>query len=235
MAPGWLRSAEPEILDVEGPQGRGLAILADLARWNKVSGWERRHVVAVARHWEALGRPRPFRVLDVGTGHGGLLVAMADWAEANGVELALSGVDLHPAYVQMAAVRIGERGRVFQGDATRLEAEDGAWHLVTCALMMHHLPMEVRGALVAEMRRVARSAYIFDLECTLYGTLGARVILPLAGLGADSIADGVLSVRRGATFSEFQALVAPLPVRAVRVFPSAMATLPGAPLRPPPR
>lgn len=229
MAPWtrWLRSDDAEILDVEGPAGRGLEILADLDLWNERSGWHRRHVTAVARHWEAQGRPQPFRVLDVGTGHGGLLEALADWGEANGVALALEGVDLHPVYVEMAQRRVGDRARVFQGDATRLPVPDGHYHLATCALMMHHLPLPVRGALVAELARVARGAYIFDLECTAYGAAGAALVLRLAGLRRDAVADGVLSIRRGHTFAEFRALVQPLPVKAVRVFPSALATAPG--------
>jgi hypothetical protein len=36
----------------------------------------------------------------------------------------------------------------------------------------------------------------------------------------------MLSVRRGATYREMGALMLPLPVRVVRVFPSALCTMP---------
>ena len=223
---GPLRTQREEILDqlVDGP--RATQILADLDRWNQRTGWFRAHVRRVHAHWRALGEPRPFRVLDVGTGHGGLLDALATRGEQEGIPLELSGVDLHPAYVEMARRRLGGRATVFQGDATALDAPDQRWDLATCALMMHHLPYPVREALVAELRRTCRGVYLFDLECTWHGWAGASLAMWLAGLGADARADGILSIRRGATFAEFKALVAPLPVRAVRVFPTSLATLP---------
>ena len=83
---------------------------------------------------------------------------------------------------------------VHRGDARALPFPDGSFDLVTNTLMLHHLPRAVRIGLVAEARRVARSAYIFDLEVTLYGTLGVPFVgLPL-GLGLDGIWDGVTSV-----------------------------------------
>ena len=85
----------------------------------------------------------------------------------------------------------------------------------------------MHNALVKEAARVARSAYVFDLEITLYGVVGFAFAGPLAGLGRDAVHDGMLSVRRGATYREMGALMLPLPVRVVRVFPSALCTMPG--------
>jgi hypothetical protein len=93
--------------------------------------------------------------------------------------------------------------------------------------MLHHLPHGVRHALVKEAARVARSAYVFDLEITLHGVVGFAFAGPLAGLGRDAVHDGMLSVRRGATFREMRELMRSLPVRVARVFPSALCTIPG--------
>ena len=73
---------------------------------------------------------------------------------------------------------------------------------------------------------VARSVYLFDLEVTLYGAVGFAMLAPALGLGRDAVHDGILSVRRGSTLEELRALVDGLPVKAVRVFPSALCTLP---------
>ena len=220
------RTDQDEILDREGLSPRGRAILEDLDRWNDRVGWTRFHVRSVEAHWVALGEPKPLRLLDVGTGHGGLLAAISDHFTGRGVPVDLRGVDLHEGYVALARERLGDRARIVQGDATALGAPDGHWHIATCALMMHHLPIPVREALVAELARVARSVYLFDLECAVHWALGAAVVLPLAGLRRDTILDGLTSIRRAATFAEFRALAAPLPGRVRRVFPTAMAVLP---------
>ncbi len=220
------RTHGEEILDTEGLSERGHAILADLDRWNRLAGWYRFHTRQVALHWVALGRPTPFKVVDVGTGPGGLLAAIADWADAEDIPVELTGVDLNPGYAAMARARLGDRAVILEADATCLPAGDGAFHLGTSTLMMHHLPADVRHAMVAEMGRVTRSVYLFDLEITLHGMVGFALISRLLGFRAETRHDGLLSVRRASTLSEFQALVAPLPVRARRVFPSALCTVP---------
>lgn len=221
-----LRTHGEEILDREGASERGLRILDDLDRFNRRVGWYRTHVRNVRRHWEALGRPRPFRVLDVGTGPGGLLDALADWARRDGVPVELTGIDRSPAFVAMARARLGERATVLVGDATDLPSPDRAWDLATSTLMLHHLPGPVRTKMVRELGRVARSAYLFDLELSVHGMVGWPLIALGMGMSRDALHDGVLSVRRASTLAEFATLVAPLPVRVVRVLPTALCTLP---------
>lgn len=216
------RTEKDEIMDGEGLSDRGRAILADLERWNHAMGWYEAHIRRIRVHWEALGRPTPFRVLDVGTGPGALLTAMAN----SDLPVELTGVDRNPEYVAYAAERLGGRARVITADATALPFEAQSFDLITNTLMMHHLPRSVRHALVAEMARVGRSTYLFDLEVTLYGFAGFQVLARALGLNADVVHDGGLSVRRGSTMAEFSALVRPLPVVASRAFPSALCTMP---------
>jgi len=218
-----LRTQEEERLDQEGLSPRGRRILQDLDRWNRAIRWYDAHVRRIRQHWEALGRPDPFRVLDVGSGSGGLLAALAD----SDLPCELVGVDRSPAFVEIAAQQLGARATLQEADATALPFPDQSFHLVTNTLMLHHLPHGVRHALVKEAARVARSAYVFDLEITLHGVVGFAFAGPLAGLGRDAVHDGMLSVRRGATFREMRELMRSLPVRVARVFPSALCTIPG--------
>jgi len=222
----WLRTHGEEILDREGLNPRGRRILRDLDRWNSLIRWYRNHCRMVDLHWEGLGRPEPFRILDVGTGPGGLLAALADHYAAKGVQTELVGVDLSEDYVAMAQERLGDRARVMQGDATKLDMEDHRFDVATTTLMMHHLPPPVRTEMVAELGRVCRSAYIFDLEITLYGAVGWAAVALGLGMHRDTLHDGVLSVRRGSTLREFEELVSPLPVQVRRVFPTALCTVP---------
>lgn len=223
MFASFLRTQELEILDHEGLSLRGRRMLADLDVWNRRTGWYGAHVRRIRRHWVALGRPTPFRVLDVGTGFGGLLSALSE----SELPCVLTGVDLAQGFVDDAAGRLAGRARVVLGDATALPFADGAFDLVTNTLLMHHLGPADRVRFVHECARVARSAYIFDLEVTLYGVLGFPIVATALGMGRDAIHDGVLSVRRGSTLAEMEALCAPLPVRVTRVFPSGICTLPG--------
>lgn len=222
MFASMLRTQQEEILDHEGLSRRGLTILQDLDRWNRASGWYQSHTRRIRRHWEALGRPAPFRILDVGTGSGGLLSALAD----TDMPCELVGIDKSPAFAAMAAQRLGFRAVVREADATELPYADKSFDLATNTLMMHHLPHGVRHGLIREVARVARSAYVFDLEVTLYGWVGFAFVAPLVGLGRDAVHDGMLSVRRGSTLAEMRGLMKPLPVRVVRVFPSALCTMP---------
>ncbi len=224
----WLRTHGVEILDREGLNPRGRRILSDLDRWNTRIQWYKTHCEMIDAHWHALGRPQPFRILDVGTGPGGLLAALADHYAALGIQTELMGVDLSEDYVQMAKERLGDRAQVMQGDATALDMEDNRYDVATTTLMMHHLPQAVRSRMVAALGRVCRSVYIFDLEITLYGAVGWALVTLAMRMHIDTLHDGVLSVRRGSTLQEFKELVSPLPVRVRRVFPSALCTVPGS-------
>jgi len=220
IVPG-LRADREEIIDREGTSERGRAILSDLDRFNHLFGWTRFHLRQVRAHWEAQGRPTPFRILDVGTGPGGLLEALA----RSDLPVQLHGVDRSEAYVAMAQARLGGAATVFVGDATALPFGDGEVHLATSTLMLHHLSSGARTALVAELARVARSAYLFDVEPSISGVLGWPLACALLGFGPDTRHDGIASVRRAVTRDELAALVRPLPVRVRRVFPSALCTV----------
>lgn len=222
-----LRTERPEILDLHEGTPRGQAILDDLDRWNRWSGWYGRHVRAVERWWRHLGCPQPFRVLDVGTGPGGLLDAISAHFVALGVETELVGLDRSEGYVAEAQTRLGDRARIVQADATDMPFDAGAFDLGTSALMIHHLPHDVRHAVVSELQRVGSAAYVFDLELTLTGALGWGVLATMLGFGADTRHDGVVSVRRACTRAEMEALLSPLPGRVVRRFPTGLALLPG--------
>jgi len=221
-----LITEESEILDDEGLSERGLRILTDLARWNRLSGWENTHVAQIERWWRALGEPRPFRLLDVGTGPGELLGAIARWGEKRNIPLDLHGVDRSPAYVAAARANVGARATVHLADATDLPFGDQYFDLATTTLMLHHLPGEVRSRLVTELGRTCRGLYLFDLERTLTGAVGWALLAPLLAMGSDTRHDGVVSVRKALTRGELVHLVAPLGLPVERTFPTGLRTAP---------
>jgi hypothetical protein len=68
------------------------AIVGDLAKANRWTMAARPTLSFVKR----ATRNRPFRLLDVGFGHGDMLRTIARWAEKHGQTCELVGVDLNP-------------------------------------------------------------------------------------------------------------------------------------------
>src|SRR3546814_15827536 len=62
----------------------------------------------------AARRDRPFRLLDVGFGDGGMLRSIYRWSRRNGLQCALTGIDLNPARTSTVAGKASFRARVCQ-------------------------------------------------------------------------------------------------------------------------
>lgn len=95
------------------------------------------------------GIPVP-SVLDVGCGTGMLSERLLGAFPS----CRLTGVDLSPAMVERARVRLAGRAEVREADAERLPFHDGAFDLVVCNDSFHHYPDPDRAAF--QMWRVLR-------------------------------------------------------------------------------
>lgn len=96
------------------------------------------------------------RVLDVGCGTGTLALAAK---RRVGVKGTVHGVDAGAEMVARAKQKAARESLEVQFDvapAQSLPFPDGAFDVVLCTLMMHHLPDDGREHAVAEMRRVLR-------------------------------------------------------------------------------
>ncbi|MFK7927454.1 MAG: class I SAM-dependent methyltransferase [Myxococcota bacterium] len=201
-------------------------VLADLEAWTRLSGWYRLHIKAVQRYYRALGEPRPFRVVDVGCGLGGLLEEIAIWADSAGMEVQLTGVDPSPALVAHAQERLGVRAMIRAGSLLSADGPPQRYDLATATLVLNQLSGPDRLRLLAELGRAAQTAYVFDVTPTVAGEMGARLIPWLTGLGQAPPTAWIRTLERAPTVDEVVKLVAHLPVQVSRVFPSAVATHP---------
>lgn len=91
-------------------------------------------------------------VLEVGCGEGGNLVNL--FAATPGAPRLLVGVDLFPAKLAFARRR-GVPGRLVGADALALPFRDGAFDVILCRDLLHHV--EDPGGVLAELRRVSRA------------------------------------------------------------------------------
>jgi SAM-dependent methyltransferase len=106
----------------------------------------RRQILAsfIKRIVESLNTPQP-RILDVGCGTGANLEMLADFGEAEGVDVSTEALE----FCQTRGL-----DRVRQGEAEQLPYEDEAFDLVTGLDVVEHLDDDVTG--LREMRRVLR-------------------------------------------------------------------------------
>lgn len=95
----------------------------------------------------------PRTVVDVGCGTGTLALTMADRL-VGGV---VTGVDIDPAILELARDKPGSERIGWQiGSATSLPFGEASIDVVTCTLVLHHLPLETKQDALREMRRVLR-------------------------------------------------------------------------------
>jgi SAM-dependent methyltransferase len=119
-------------------------------------------VRSVAAAIEPLPRDRPTTLLDVATGSGDLMIALAKWSRGSRRTLDQIGLDRHPLTLAegRATCATVPGVRFIEGDALALPFADASIDVVVSTMFMHHLPDEVAVAALREMRRVARHAVV---------------------------------------------------------------------------
>jgi SAM-dependent methyltransferase len=132
-----------------------------------------------------------------------------------------SVVGLDVKLLHLAAVPAPVRPVV--GDVRRLPFVDASFDVVTASLFLHHFdPPELPG-LLAGLHRLARRALVVnDLHRALVPWLFGRAAFPLLFRSPVSVADGLLSIRRGFRPDELRAAFAAAgvsPVSIRRSFP----------------
>jgi len=90
------------------------------------------------------------RVLDIGCGTG---TNLRLYHEAG---CDVFGIDLSPAMVQVAQMKLGEGAEIRLGDATKLPYSGHSFDLVTGFLTLHEMPNQIRSAVLSEMVRVMK-------------------------------------------------------------------------------
>lgn len=138
------------------------------------------------------------RVLDVGTGPGGVPLAIAGAQPL----LRVDGVDLSAdmiAYARAATADAGLADRVTftVGDVAHLPFPDGAFDLIVSSMSQHHWN-DVRGG-IREVRRVLRPggrAWIYDARIALYrATSAARQEAGARAASTEPVRTGRLPIR----------------------------------------
>lgn len=144
---------------------------------------------------------RPVRILDVGTGRGGIILraarALERWGE---VPTACTGLDLNPRYVELARAEALRRGQpevtFLEGNAFDLELDAGAFDLVITHWMIHHLTPVQLFRMVQEFDRVAAHGMML-LDVSRGFLMVAGGLLLTAPLSEPRRHDSRLTLRKG--------------------------------------
>jgi ubiquinone/menaquinone biosynthesis C-methylase UbiE len=137
--------------------------LAFIRRINSLLGYTRStlaHLKRFSRHWKS---GEHIRILDVATGSADIPRTALEWGNARGLDLKITGIDLHPRTLQIAAEN--PIGLCFvRADARCLPFADGSFDYAMAAMFLHHLSNEEVVQVLREMNRVAaRGVIISDL------------------------------------------------------------------------
>jgi hypothetical protein len=156
------RRLEPEWMDDPAVDAAELAAaLAFIRRVNAALGYTRAtvgHLRRFSRSWPA---GQPITMLDVATGTADLPRAVLRWADGDGRDVRIVGLDLHAATLAVAAGRNGDPRLTFvRGDALALPFADRSVDYVLSGMFLHHLPEAAAIAAIREMDRVARRGFV---------------------------------------------------------------------------
>jgi trans-aconitate methyltransferase len=205
----WSRRADlAELIDDPAlPAADHAAAMVDLARVNRLLLANRSTVAFLARATRGLAS---FSLLDVGSGHGDYLRAIANWARRRGIDARLTGIDLSPAATAAARAATSPdlgiefvTGDVF--DYRPVRPPD----LIVSALFAHHLPDPLVERFLAWMDRTARVGWhINDLHRHPLAWAGFRTLGAVMRWHPIVRHDGAVSVRRAFSRADWRARLA---------------------------
>ena len=194
------------------------AVIGDLAKVNRLTMAARPTLSFVRRATNG----RPFRLLDVGFGHGDMLRTIARRAKRRSIPCELVGVDLNPR--SEAAARIATPAdmpiRYVTGDYADLAQEP--WDLIVSSLVAHHMTHDQLVAFLRFMDAHARMGWLVnDLHRHWLPHAGFPVLAALMRWHPMVRADGTLSIARSYRPKEWAPILAEAGVtaRVYRTFP----------------
>ena len=201
------RSVEHELMDEEGWEFETFrGCLRDLAKVNVVT-LAHRPTLAFLEALRRAGRldlDRPLEVVDVGSGYGDLLAAIAGWARRHDIPVRLVGLDLNPWSARAAAAAWTE-------EATPLWitqdvfAFNGRCDLVVSSLFTHHLPEPELIRFLTWMETSARMGwFVNDLHRHAAPYYGFKLLARAMRWHPFVRHDGPVSIARAFTLTDWR-------------------------------
>jgi SAM-dependent methyltransferase len=187
--------------------------LADIVRLNTLFGGTRAVVEALEPVFRRAGRDARWTLLDVGAGSGDIARAAVRVARRHGLTLTPIGIELNRTAAQ-AALAAGVS--MIVADGSRLPLGPASVDVVVASQVLHHLPRDVAIQWIAGFDRLARRAVVLaDLRRSRVAMAGVWLAAVPLGLNRMTRHDAVVSLQRGYTVAEFNAMLREAGVSAV--------------------
>lgn len=158
-----IRSTLPEKMDdASVPDGEVRKALRELEIINRWLGGYKVVLRALTNiHWP---KEREVSIMDMGSGGGDMLRAVAKWAAGKQRRVRLIGVDMNPAMTRYAGNKSGNVPNLIFRTANVFDPSlDGdAPHIVMCSLFAHHFDHEALVALLKRMWSLAGTTVIIN-------------------------------------------------------------------------
>lgn len=148
-------------------------------------------------------------ILDVGCGDGETARALTRWGRRRGVDVRVTGLDLHrqTAGIARRQCAADERIAIMRGDALDLPFDQDAFDCALLSLTLHHFDGHDQLGALRELGRVARhTAFVSELDRSWSNYAGAKLMsVTLWRRNALTRHDGPISVLRAFTADELLA------------------------------
>ena len=183
--------------------------LADLARVNRVTLTHVATIDWLARKTRALPRAECVSVLDIGCGQGDLLRGIAAWARRQGRSFSLTGLDLNPRSAATARALSGDEDITYLTGDVFAFRPDAKPDFIVSSQFTHHLADAQIVQLLGWLQEHARLGWhIADLHRHWFAYYGYPLLARLLGWHPIVRADGQISIARGFSRREWEALLA---------------------------
>jgi SAM-dependent methyltransferase len=206
------RSSQPELMDSEVTGFEEFrACLADLEKVNRWTLTYRPMMAFLNRLAKSgvLPTDRPLVIVDVGSGYGGMLRKIDEWAQKRGIAVDLTGVDLNP-WSAASSAGVTPPGRPIRWVTADLfdYKPEGGIDLIVSSQFTHHLDDPSLVRFIQWMEETARLGwFIGDLQRHPLPYYFFKLWSRLAGWHYFVRHDGPISIARAFTSADWRRLL----------------------------
>nr|WP_243767418.1 methyltransferase domain-containing protein [Paenibacillus agricola] len=193
------RAAEPELMDDRSAGGAELReALQKLRLLNRVFAAAAPTLYGVKRLWKEADKPRRFTVLDIGSGSGDVNRQLLRWADANGIDLLITLVDITEEACEEARLFFHNEPRVRVVRQDLFLLPEACADVVTGTQFIHHFADGELPRVVTSMLNASRAGVVVnDIHRHWMAWAAVWLVARVVSANRYIVHDGPLSVAKG--------------------------------------